>query len=87
MIPYTSIPLISACFLVMVGVLIGHLIWYRYRDEQEQKAVGLHREIDDLRSSLNVQSTDTARRNGVIQQRRKRKLARLTAVKQRWRQY
>ncbi len=60
MIPYTSIPLISACFLVMVGVLIGHLIWNRYRDEQQEKAADLQREIDELQSSLSVQANDTA---------------------------
>ena len=35
MIPFTTIPLISAGFLILIGVLIGHLIWYRYHDEHE----------------------------------------------------
>ncbi len=37
MIPYTTIPFMSAIFLVFVGVLIGHLFWYRFREEQETR--------------------------------------------------
>lgn len=38
MLPYTTIPVASAFFLVLVGVFIGNLIWARYRDEQEHLA-------------------------------------------------
>jgi chromosome segregation ATPase len=34
MIPYTTIPFLSALFLVLVGVLIGNLVWSRSRDRQ-----------------------------------------------------
>ena len=34
MLPYTSIPILSAAFLIVIGVLIGHLLFYRYRDER-----------------------------------------------------
>ena len=58
MIPYTTIPFVSAFFLVFVGVLIGHIIWYRYRDEQENLADDLRRKIHELNSSLSIQTRE-----------------------------
>ena len=58
MIPYTTIPFVSAFFLVFVGVLIGHFIWYRYRDEQENLADDLRRKIHELNSSLSIQTRE-----------------------------
>lgn len=66
MIPYTTIPLVSAFFLVFVGVLIGHFIWYRYRDEQENLADDLRRKINELNSSLNIQTREFADANQQI---------------------
>ncbi|MCP4191248.1 MAG: hypothetical protein GY768_11545 [Planctomycetaceae bacterium] len=58
MIPYTTIPLISAFFLIFVGVLIGHFVWYRYRDEQAHRSTAMRRKIDDLNSSLDIQTNE-----------------------------
>ena len=58
MIPYTTIPFISAFFLIFVGVLIGHFVWYRYRDKQEHRTTAMRRKIDDLNSSLDIQTTE-----------------------------
>jgi chromosome segregation ATPase len=55
MIPYTTIPFISAFFLVLVGVLMAHLLWYRTRDHQGQVVFDLEKKNEDLRASLQTQ--------------------------------
>jgi hypothetical protein len=58
MIPYTTIPFISAIFLVFVGLLIGHLIWYRWRDEQELVAHHQERKQRQLQQILESQTIE-----------------------------
>jgi chromosome segregation ATPase len=45
MVPYTSIPISSALLLILVGILIGHLFWYRYRGEPQREAEYVPRPI------------------------------------------
>ncbi|MCA9169730.1 MAG: hypothetical protein KDB23_18780 [Planctomycetales bacterium] len=59
MIPYTTIPFVSALFLVAVGVLIGHLIWNRFRDEQEHVTRRLRGRAKSLAETLEVTSAES----------------------------
>ncbi len=55
MIPYTTIPFVSAFFLVLVGVLVGQLVGYRFRDEHERRARLLFGKNRELRQLLQQQ--------------------------------
>ena len=61
MVPFTNIPFFSAFFLVLVGVLIGNLIWYRFRDEQEQSQYRLRVKNRRLTSAIEHQTADIER--------------------------
>ncbi len=57
MIPYTTIPFVSAFFLVMVGVLIGQLFWSRFRSEHQIVILRLRKKIRQQRQEIK-QCTD-----------------------------
>lgn len=56
MIPYTTIPFLSAIFLVFVGVLMGHLFWYRFREEQETRTDHWKEKATRLQTALDSQT-------------------------------
>ena len=58
MIPYTTIPFMSAIFLVFVGVLMGHLFWYRFREEQETRTDHWKEKATRLQTALECQTED-----------------------------
>jgi predicted flap endonuclease-1-like 5' DNA nuclease len=61
MIPYTTIPFLSALFLVAVGILVGNLVWYRFRDEQEGLTRRLQEKNRELKQAIATQSDELAR--------------------------
>ena len=61
MIPYTTIPFVSAFFLVLVGILIAHLLWCRSREEHQQMVDRLRRTNEDLQASLQTQMSEYVR--------------------------
>jgi predicted flap endonuclease-1-like 5' DNA nuclease len=52
MIPYTTIPFISALFLMLVGVLIGQLFWSNFRTKHQRTIVNLRRQMRQQRQEL-----------------------------------
>ena len=61
MIPYTTIPFVSAFFLVLVGVLISQLLWTRSRDVYQQQIERLQQAGRDLQASLQTQTDEYVR--------------------------
>ncbi len=61
MIPYTTIPFVSAFFLVLVGVLISQLLWTRSRDRYQQQIERLQQACRDLQASLQTQTDEYVR--------------------------
>ena len=51
-VPLLNIPIISVVLLLLAGILIGHLIWYRDRTDDEAMLADLRSENADLQSSL-----------------------------------
>ena len=43
-VPLLNIPIISVVLLLLAGILIGHLIWYRDRSDDEAVLVDLRGE-------------------------------------------
>jgi predicted flap endonuclease-1-like 5' DNA nuclease/chromosome segregation ATPase len=52
MIPYTTIPFVSAFFLMLVGVLIGQLFWSHFRTKHQRAIVNLRRRLRQIRLEL-----------------------------------
>ena len=61
MIPYTTIPFLSAFFLVLVGILIAHLLGTRSRDAARVALEHLRSSNDDLHASLETQISEYVR--------------------------
>ncbi len=66
MIPYTTIPFLSAFFLVVVGILIAHLLGTRSRDAARMAVAHLRSRNDDLRASLEVQTSEYVRQQQTL---------------------
>ena len=52
MVPFLNIPILSVVLMLLAGILIGHLIWYRDRSDDEAALVGLRAENNDLLGAL-----------------------------------
>lgn len=52
MLPILNLPIGSAICLLVAGILIGHLIWFRDRSSEEATLHGLRAENDELQSAL-----------------------------------
>ena len=64
-IPTTSLPIVTALFLIGIGVLIGHLLFFRYEkspaSEEQGESTGdkrSRRQIDGLRQTINEQAAE-----------------------------
>ena len=51
-VPLLNIPIISVVLLLLAGILIGHLIWYRDRSDDESTLSGLRGENHELQAAL-----------------------------------
>ena len=51
-VPLLNIPIISVVLLLLAGILIGHLIWYRDRGDDESTLLGLRGENNELQGAL-----------------------------------
>ena len=51
-VPFLNIPIISVVLLLLAGILIGHLIWYRDRSDDEAAVLGLRTENNELQAAL-----------------------------------
>lgn len=51
-VPFLNIPIISVVLLLLAGILIGHLIWYRDRSDDEAMVFGLRAENNELQTAL-----------------------------------
>ena len=51
-VPLLNIPIISVVLLLLAGILIGHLIWYRDRSDDEAMLVDLRGQNSELETAL-----------------------------------
>lgn len=51
-VPFLNIPIISVVLLLLAGILIGHLIWYRDRSDDEATLSALRNENNELQAAL-----------------------------------
>ena len=51
-VPFLNIPIISVVMMLLAGILIGNLIWYRDRSEDEAMLVDLRGENSELQAAL-----------------------------------
>lgn len=51
-VPLLNIPIISVVLLLLAGILIGHLIWYRDRSDDEAALVDMRAENSELQAAL-----------------------------------
>ena len=51
-VPFLNIPIISVVLLLLAGILIGHLIWYRDRTDDEAMLQGFRSENNELQAAL-----------------------------------
>ena len=52
MVPFLNIPILSVVLVLLAGILIGHLIWYRDRSDDEAAAADLEEKNHQLQCAL-----------------------------------